>query len=103
MNQTDEPSGPMAPRTPRFSAVATPAQPAADGCCCKRDYSLPCFGGTNAVASAALTSTNAAYSCHCGRSPRISMPLNKPTTGIISVESAATVGGTVVAILYQAQ
>ena len=54
------------------------------------------------MASASSTKPSAAKSCQCGASASTSMPLNTPTTGIISVDNEDTPTGTVVAILIQA-
>ena len=59
--------------------------------------------GSITVASAASTSASAAKSCQCGNSESTSMPLNTPTTGVISEDKDDTPTGTVVTIFYQAQ
>ena len=59
--------------------------------------------GRSTVSSAQTTSASAAYSAQVGRSPRNSIPLTTPTTGISSMLIENTLTGTEVAILIQAQ
>ena len=55
------------------------------------------------MSSAATTSALAAYSAHDGRSPRNSIPLTTPSTGMSSMLIENTLTGTEVAILIHAQ
>ncbi len=55
------------------------------------------------VASAPSTSSSADTSAQLGRSPRKTIPLSTPTTGMTSMLMEKTLTGTEVAILIQAQ
>ena len=59
--------------------------------------------GSNTVAIEVNTSTSAAKSCQRGVSPRNTMPLNTPTTGMISEPSEDTAAGTICTSLFHAQ
>src|SRR5574341_2173536 len=59
--------------------------------------------GRRTVSKARRTRPSAAYSAQLGRSPRKSIPLTTPTTGMISMLIENTLTGTEVAILAHAQ